>query len=96
MSPSLSVQYALDVILHTYGDFVQRTYPKEIVLIQAETGDHPIDSDWSSLAERGVKVHVAQASTHMDLLREPGAGAWASWLDMYLRKAQAIYSDIEA
>ncbi|MHC4268500.1 MAG: non-ribosomal peptide synthetase [Planctomycetota bacterium] len=96
MSPSLSVQYALDVILHTYGDFVQRTYPKEIVLIQAETGDHPIDSDWSSLAERGVKVHVAQASTHMDLLQEPGAGAWASWLDMYLRKAQAIYSDIEA
>jgi hypothetical protein len=32
----------------------------------------------------------------MDLLEEPGAGVWAAWLDMYLRKAQANYSGNEA
>jgi amino acid adenylation domain-containing protein len=96
MSPLRSVYYALDVIMQTYGDFDQKTYPKEIVLIQAETGNHPVDSDWSNLTEGGVKAHVAQGATHMDLLEEPGAGVWAAWLDMYLRKAQATYSGIKA
>lgn len=96
MSPSLSVRYALDVIMQTYRDFVQRTYPKEIVLIQAEKGDHPVDADWSSLAEGEVTVLVAEGATHMDMLQEPGAGVWAGWLNTYLSKAQAICSETEA
>jgi amino acid adenylation domain-containing protein len=95
MSPLRSVYYALDVIMKTYPEFVQKTYPKEIVLIQAETGNHPVDSDWSNLAEGGATVHVAQGSTHMDLLEEPGAGFWAEWLNRYLRKAQSNYSGMK-
>lgn len=94
MSPSLSIQYALDIIRQASRDFVQKTYPKEIIVIQAETGHYPVDSDWSTLAEGGVKVHVAHGATHMDLLQEPGAGYWAEWLNLYLRKAQATYENI--
>jgi amino acid adenylation domain-containing protein len=92
MSPSLSVDYALHVIDKASRNYVQETYAREIVLIQAEESIHSVDADWSNLAEGGINVHVAQGAQHMDLLHEPGAKTWAEWLNTYLRKAQAKYS----
>ena len=88
----LRVNYALDVIRKAYRDFVQKTYPKDIILIQAEKGDHPADSDWSNLAEGEVTVHLVPGATHMDMLEGTGKVVWAKWLNTYLRKAQEKYT----
>ena len=69
--------------------FETTIYPKKIILVQAEKGNHPIDSNWSNLGADGVTAHVVSGANHMDMLQEPSAASWAKWLNMHLHEAQA-------
>lgn len=92
----LRVEYALDVIHRAARDFVQKPFPKGIVVVQAEKGIHPADTDWSNLAAGRVTVQSVPGARHMDMLEEPCAGIWARWLDGYLRDAQQYNSGSNA
>ncbi len=89
---SLRINYALDIIHRASRDFVQKPYPKEIMVIQAEKGIHPADTDWSNLSTDRITVRVVPAAVHMDLLQEPGTGVWAKWLNTDLSNAQSSHS----
>ncbi len=85
----LRIEYALDVIHEAAHDYVQRPFPKDIVVIQAEKGLHPADSDWSHLAAGQVTVKSVPGAIHMDMLEKPCTGIWAKWLNMHLNRAQS-------
>lgn len=84
--------YALDVIHRAAREFIQKPLPKGIIVIQAEKGIHPVDSDWGVLSSNGVTAHVVPGATHMDMLQYACTDVWAKWLDTYLRKSQSNHS----
>jgi oxalate---CoA ligase len=91
----LRINYALDVIHWAARDFIQKPFPKGIVVILAEKGIHPADADWSNLAAGEVTVHAVPGAVHMDMLQEPCTGIWAKWLHTHLRMAQSNNSGSE-
>jgi hypothetical protein len=96
MPLSLRINYALDVIHRAARDFIQKPFPKGIVVILAEKGMHSADGDWSNLATGKVTVRTVQGALHMDMLQEPCTGLWAKWLLADLRNAQSNNSGAEA
>ncbi len=85
------LDYAFDVMAKAGHNYIQEPYPKDVVIIGGDRSHK--DTDWSNVAEGEVKVHLLPGVEHMDLVKGPGAGAWAELLKTYLRSAQGNKSD---
>ncbi|RJQ50450.1 MAG: acyl-CoA synthetase [Nitrospiraceae bacterium] len=84
LPPSLRSGYMGSVYRRASRDFIQKKYPKEIIIVQAEIGNHAADADWSNLAAGGVIKHVIQGAYHSDLDREYYLDIWSQLLNTYL------------
>lgn len=84
LPPSLRSGYIESVYRRASRDFVQKKYPKEIIIVQAEKGNHAADADWSNLAAGGVTMHVIQGANHSDLDRKQCIDIWSHLLNTYL------------
>ena len=69
-------------------------YPGKLVLFNTDKDYRSIKPDRGYLADE-VMVHIvlgAEHLGHMGILKSPYVGVWAEWLNMYLRKAEAMHS----
>jgi aspartate racemase len=73
-------------ILDTYSF---RVYPGRVIVFNSDTVYHNVKTNWRSIVEGEVKVHVVSGAKHLELTKEPNASIWREWLTMYLNRLQA-------
>ncbi|UCD34813.1 MAG: amino acid adenylation domain-containing protein [Nitrospiraceae bacterium] len=69
--------------------YTLRKYPGRIVLCMSDEAGSGIEPFWSTLAEKGLKVHVVPESTHIGIsgiLEQQHVAVWARWLNTYLNE----------
>ncbi len=86
------LDYAFDVISKARRNYIQGTYPNDILVIVGGEGSNS-NAEWSNLAEGKVKIHVVPGAAHMDLIEGNKVGVWAKLLHTYLHRAQTNISD---